>query len=271
MVVAVFFFTALDSILRHLSQRHDVFFLSFARNLFQVLWLTSLMPVVGARIMVTTRHPFVQLLRGAILVSTTVLIVMALHYLPMAQTYAITFSAPLMAVVLAALFLNERTSFRRYLWIVVGFLGVLIAINPGAPGTGWHLLIPLVMAFANAVFHVLTRAIAGDDDPMAMIFLSAAAGTLITSLTLPWSWSPMSLAEWALIGFGGLLGTIAHLLLTRAYRLAPLAVVSPMVYTQIVWASLFGFFLFGESPTLTTFVGAAVVAAAGVVLVRMRS
>lgn len=271
MVLATFCFVSLDSILKWLAARHDVLFLAFGRNLFQVLYLVALMPFFGARRMLATRHPLIQAARGAALVATTVFVVLALKTMPLAQTYAITFSAPLIATILAAAFLRERPSPARWLWIVVGFGGVMLALQPAAPGAGAHLAFPLAMALANAGYHVLTRAIAQDEEPLAMLFHVGFFALLITSVALPWSWSAMSPSEWGLLAIGGLFGTLAHLLLIQAFRLAPTAVVSPMIYWQIVAACLLGYLVFGEAPTLATLAGAAVVIASGVALIRTRS
>jgi drug/metabolite transporter (DMT)-like permease len=271
MVVAVLCFTLLDTALKVLVQRHDPWFLAWGRNLFQVLYLTALMPVIGARRMLRMRRPLVHVGRGALLLLSTVSIVLALRHLPMAQAYAITFSAPLMATIIAAITLGERPSRWRWLCIVVGFLGVLVALQPTAPGAGPHLLYPLAMALATALFHVLTRYGGRDEDPFALAFYVALFALLIVSTGLPWFAERMSAADWALLGIGSAFSTLGHLLLIEAFRRAPTAVVSPMTYTQMVAASGLGFIVFGETPTLATAVGGLIVAASGVALVRTRS
>lgn len=270
MVAATFCFTALDSILKLLAARHDVFFLSWGRNLMQVICLAALIPFLGTARVLRTHHPGIQICRGALLAASTVLIVLSLKSIPMAQTYAVTFCAPLIAVILAAIFLGERISAYRAFWILIGFAGVLVALSPGAPTAGIHFLLPLGMALANAIYHVLTRSIAAVEDPVAMNFLAAAAGMALTTLALPWTWSYLSMQEWGLLAIGGFFGTLAQLLLVRAYSLAPMAVVSPMVYTQIISACLFGYLVFGEIPTVSTLLGGALVSLAGIVLVTMR-
>ncbi len=270
MVAATFCFVSLDSILKALAARHDVLFLAWGRNLFQMLYLMALMPFVGVRRMVVTRHPVVHALRGLLLVVTTVFVVLSLKVMPMAQTYAITFSTPLIATILAAIFLKEPVSGQRWFWILAGFAGVMFALQPQAPSAGLYLALPLVMAFANAIFHVLTRSIAADEDPLAMLFLVAAAAMAITGLFLPWSWSSMTSPEWGLLAIGGLFGTMAHLLLVLAFRLAPTSVVSPMIYSQIVAACVLGYLVFGEVPTASTLVGACIVVISGVALIRSK-
>jgi drug/metabolite transporter (DMT)-like permease len=270
MILAVTCFTALDTILKYLVQRHDPWFLAFGRNLFQVLYLVALMPFFGARRMLAMKRPAVHVGRGALLLLTTVFIVLALRHLPMSQTYAITFSTPLIATVLAALVLHEHPSLRRWLFIVAGFGGVLVALQPTAPEAGLHLLYPLAMASANAMFHVLTRYAGRDEDPFALLFYVAFFALVMVAPALPWIWEAMTPSEWGLLALGGAFGTLAHLFLIEAFRRAPTAVVSPMIYTQIVSAMIFGFVVFGEIPTAATLLGAAIVAASGIALIRAR-
>ncbi len=271
MVIATFGFVGLDSILKILAARHDVLFLSWGRNLFQAGYLVLLMPFLGFRRVAATRHLLIQFWRGAMLVGTTVFVVLALRHLPLAQTYAITFCAPALAAMLAMIFLREKPSAWRWLWIATGFAGVMVALQPGTPNAGPHLAFPLAMAAANAVYHVLTRAIAAEEEPLAMLFLVAFFALLLTSLALPWTWSAMSPGEWGLLALGGAFGTLAHLLLILAFRLAPTAIVSPMIYSQIVAACLIGYLVFGEVPAAATLLGAAIVVASGVALIRTRA
>jgi drug/metabolite transporter (DMT)-like permease len=259
-------FVALDSILKTLVASHGVGMLVTMRNVVQVVLLVALTPVLG-RAMLRTRRPFLQLARGACLVATTALITLALAHLTLVQTYALTFSAPLMAALMARAALGERPTGRQWTLIALGFCGVLVALRPGSPEFGPALLYPLGMAAANALFHVLTRH-ARDEDPMSMVFWAAAMASVLTLAALPWTYEPLPPAALGLLAVGAVFGTLAHVLVVAALRRAPTAVVSPMIYTQIVWAAAAGFLIFGERPDLFVWIGAVIVAASGVALVR---
>lgn len=271
MVLSTFGFVGLDAILKILAGYHNVLFLAWGRNLAQVGLLALLMPIVGPRRLLATRHPWVQIGRGTMLVATTVFIVLALARMPLAQTYSITFCAPALATLLALLILRERASIPQWLCIGAGFVGVLVSLQPTGSDAGLHLLFPLAMAGANAIYHVMTRAIAPEESTLAMLFWVAAVALALTSLALPWTWSSLSHGEWALLLLGGLFGTLAHLLLILAFRLAPTAIVSPMIYAQIVSAALVGWLIFSEVPTAPTVIGAVIVIASGIALIRARS
>jgi drug/metabolite transporter (DMT)-like permease len=133
MIAAVACFTTLDTILKILVQHHDPWFLAWGRNLFQVAYLTALMSWLGRERMLRTSRPLLHAARGGLLLLTTVFIILALRHLPMAQTYAITFSTPLIATVVAALALGERPSSARWIWIVLGLAGVLVDCSQRRP------------------------------------------------------------------------------------------------------------------------------------------
>jgi len=271
MIVAVLCFTCLDSILKHLARSHDPWFLSWARSLVQAALLLALAPLLGWRNVLVTRAPRVQLGRGLALVATSVCLIFALRHMQLTQAYAIGFSAPLIAAMLAAVLLDERPRPVQWALIAAGFLGVLVALRPDAPDASLVLLLPLGFAAANAVFQVLTRIGAQrDEHAYAQLFFAALIATAVLALGLPWSWSRMAPGEWGLLIGGGLFGTLAHFLLIAAFSRAPTALVSPMIYFQVMWAGLLGFLVFGELPAWSTVLGAAIVAAAGIALIRVR-
>jgi drug/metabolite transporter (DMT)-like permease len=118
---------------------------------------------------------------------------------------------------------------------------------------------------------VLTRYGGRDEDPLAMLFTVGLFAFLLMSIALPWTFEPMSAQDWALLALGGVFGTIGQFLIIEAYRRAPTAIVSPMTYAQIVAACALGYFIFGETPSVATLLGAAIVAASGILIVRTKA
>lgn len=271
MIGAVACFTILDSFLKHLAASHSPVLLAWGRNLAQVVYLLALLPWIGRARMLTTARPGLHAVRGALMLATTVFIVFALKYLPMVQTYAIVFSTPLVATLIAFLALGERVSGPRLAIIVIGFLGVLVALNPGSPEAGLALLWPIAMALANGVFHVITRHAGRNEDPMALLFYMGLFAFVFATPALPFVWSDLTWPEWGMVALSAVFGTLAHFLLIEAFRRAPTAQVSPMMYSQIVFAMLAGFIVFGEVPTAMTLAGAAIVAVSGIALLRLRA
>lgn len=268
MATAVLCFTVLDAVLKCLALQHGLGMVIWARYASQVVIVMGLLPWLGLRRALVTRRPGLHLARGVLFILSTGFIVAALRVMPMVQAYAITLSMPLFATALAALVLRERPPLATWALIGTGFVGVVIALRPGAPDLGWEVLLPLGMALSNAGFHVLTRIGGRHEDPLALLFYVSVAALAMTSLTLPWTWELLPLGSWGLVGLVGLLGTGAHVLIIEAFRRASTAVVSPMVYTQIIWATVLGWAVFGESPDAASFIGGAIVVTAGVLLAR---
>jgi drug/metabolite transporter (DMT)-like permease len=171
--------------------------------------------------------------------------------------------------VLAALALGERPSPLQWICILIGFVGVVIVLNPRDLVGGGALVYPLAMAFSNALLYVLTRYGGRQDGPLTLVFWASLTALLICLAGLPFYAVPIPMSAYLLLIAGGTFGTLGHLMIAAAFRRAPTAVVSPLLYSQIVWATLIGWFVFGEVPTLQVAVGSAVVIASGVAVLRM--
>jgi drug/metabolite transporter (DMT)-like permease len=265
MIGAVISFTILDASLKALSAEHPLAVLVFVRNLVQATAIAALVPFVGCGA-IRTRRFGLHAARGGCLVLSTVLLTLSLGYLPMTQTYALSFSSPLFASLLAAAMLRERPNWPQWIAIVAGFVGVLVALDPRGD-MRLALVLPLAMAGANAAMHVLTRRAGNSDSALSMVFWAGLAATVISAFGLPTYYEPMPLFIWAWIAAAGLCGTVGHLMLAAAFRRAPTAVVSPLVYTQMGWAMLIGWFAFGEWPTVYAISGSVIVAASGMAVV----
>jgi len=264
---AMLCFTTLDTLMRSLYVEHPLPMLIFIRNLVQAAGLSLLIPVFGRR-SVRTGRIGIHVMRGACMVLTTVFIILALAHLPMAQAYSITFSTPLMATVIAAVALGERPGPAQWICVGTGLLGVVIVLDPRGFTLGAALLYPLAMAFFNACLFVLTRYAGRSEGPYTLVFWASLAAVTFCLLGLPFYAVPLPLTAYALLIVGGTLGTLAHLMIAGAFRLAPTVTVAPMLYTQIIWASLVGWLVFEEVPALHVVIGSAVIIASGVLLLR---
>lgn len=267
MTSAVFLFVVMDSLMRVVAREASVAVVVFLRNAVQFAALGIWALASDWTRFVITRHPLLQIARGLCLAGTTLFVVLSLTHLTLSQTYAIALSAPLLATALAGPALGERTRPLQWLFIAMGFAGVLIALDPSAPFLSLALLFPLALAGLNAVYQVLTRH-TGRTDPMTALLFHASFWALVVSAIGALAFPGMpDLKGVGLLVISGLCGVVSHILLVWAFTNAPAAVVSPMTYSQIIWASGIGFLVFGEVPTLTTLVGGAIVAVSGVLLI----
>ncbi len=191
-------------------------------------------------------------------------------FLPMAEATTINLSVPIFAVIFAALFLGEPTGWQRWSAVLIGFLGVLLVLNPTtliAQGfTGHHglgTLIALGGAVMTALITIQVRDLARTESPMTIVFWFSLISMLPLGLALPFVMTAHGAGEWALLIGLGLLGAVAQLSLTGALRLAPVAVVTPMDYSSLLWSIACGWFFFGTLPAETTWVGAPLIVASG--------
>ncbi|MGN6595534.1 DMT family transporter [Sphingopyxis terrae] len=191
-------------------------------------------------------------------------------FLPMAEATTINLSVPIFAVIFAALFLGEPTGWQRWSAVLIGFLGVLLVLNPTTPiaqgFTGHHglgTLIALGGAVMTALITIQVRDLARTESPMTIVFWFSLISMLPLGLALPFVMTAHGAGEWALLIGLGLLGAVVQLSLTGALRLAPVAVVTPMDYSSLLSSIACGWFFFGTLPAETTWVGAPLIVASG--------
>jgi drug/metabolite transporter (DMT)-like permease len=216
--------------------------------------------------LLTTRRPWLQIVRSVMMVAGTFLNVMALRFLQIDQTLSIVFSTPFLVAALAGPLLGEWIGWRRWVAITVGFCGVLVVIRPGF---AMHpaMLLSLAAAVAYAFYGIITRLLSQTDSNETQLFYGNLIGTLATSAVVWWVWvTPQSLAIIALMTVIGVFGSTGHYLLIAAHRLAPASLISPFMYTQLVWAITLGYLVFHDVPNVWTLTGASIVIASGLYL-----
>ncbi len=237
----------------------------WARYAFNLLALLGLLRL-RRQALVPSRRLALQLARGLGMVAATAAMILSLRLLPMAETYAVGFVSPVLVALLAGPLLGERVDARRWAAALGGFAGVLLVLRPGSGIFGIAALAPLAMAVFFALYQLATRVLGRFDPPETTMFHSAWVGTAVTTPLLPVVWRAPTPAEWALMVLMGVLGLASHLAMIRAFALAPASRISPLVYSQMIWAVLFGWLVFGDLPDPWTLAGAAVVAGSGLLL-----
>ncbi|MDX1718360.1 MAG: DMT family transporter [Anderseniella sp.] len=262
MMGAVAAFAVIDTCAKVLVQDMQPFMVVFARYTLALVYVLAVMWWTGA-LSLDTRHPWLQVLRGVMLMSTTVLNFVALQYLRLDQTSAIFFSNPLWVCALSPLLLGERIGPRRWAAVLVGFAGVLLIIRPGADSFHWAMFLSLGVAVIAALYQITTRKIGGRDPALVSLLLSTLVGSVLAT--------PMGVVQWqlpeldlvwimVLMAFAGSAG---HHMLIKAHTIAPAPTLAPFVYTQIIWMILLGYLIFNDVPDLFTLLGAAIVVSSG--------
>lgn len=238
--------------------------LLFYRNLFAFPTILAWIGMSGGFAIVATRRPDLHATRSALGLGVMALTFLALSRLPLAEATVISFSAPLFATILSALMLGERVMWHRWTAIALGFVGVLIVVQPGhsaLPIGG--MLIGLAAAFGAALVVITLRQIGGTEHPVATVFWFNLACVVAMAIPMPFLLQDHPPVVWIALISGGLLGGVAQILMTTALRYAPVSALMPFDYLQIIWATMWGFLLFDVLPTPNSLVGAALIVAAG--------
>lgn len=210
-----------------------------------------------------TRRPKLQAVRTVMMLFSTLLFIGALSLLPLADVEAINFAAPLCVVALSAPILRERVPGAIWAAVIIGFIGILVIIRPGAGVWSWAALMPLGVALMYAVFQLVTRRVGNADPALTSLFLSGLLGMVATTLAVPLFWKWPDAQGWTLMILSGAFGSLGHFLLIKALDLAPASLLQPFTYVQLLVAIAIGYFVFGALPDLWTWIGGTIVVASG--------
>ena len=266
MICAVASFTVLDSIAKYLSRDLPIFEIVWARYLFSLLIFPLVFPSASIREAFRTTRPWIQIARAMLLVVSTASIFFAVHFLPLAETYAISFVSPLLTALFAVFLLGEKVSTRRWVAIVLGFAGAVIVIQPGSGIFDWAVVFPLTMAVCWALYQVITRLISATEPPLTTLFFTMMVGTVVMSLVVPFYWVMPDLKALMLMVLMGLVGLFGQLLLIKAFASSDSSLLAPFGYSQIIWATLIGIFIFGDYPQTSTFIGVTIIIVSGFIV-----
>jgi drug/metabolite transporter (DMT)-like permease len=250
---------------------------TFYRFFFQLVCTLPLLFTIAGASALSAKRPWMNILRGALHGAASLLFFVAVKYMPLADVFAIYFVEPFMLAALSAAFLGDKVGWRRWLAIIVGFGGAMIVIQPSFEIFGWKALLPVACAFLYAVYLFMNRAIGEADSPLTMQTMAGIGGTIFMAAAL-WLGSAMggtdfvpSLpASWLGLVLLLILGSIsgyAHMLVVRAFRLAPLSLLAPFQYFEIISATVLGYALFGDFPNLSKWIGILIIVGSGLFII----
>jgi drug/metabolite transporter (DMT)-like permease len=262
MLATMFWFVTLDSTAKYLMQSYPVPQVIWARFFFHLIFVVILMgPRLRAQI--KSQSPIHQCLRSVFMFSTTGLFFIGISTLPLTTASTIMFMSPVILTILSIPLLGEKVGPRRWMGIIIAFAGAVVVMRPGSDSLQLSILILLVAAFTHALYQVFTRKLGTRDAPMTSLFYTGITGALVMTVVAPFVWQPVATFDWLLFVFTGIAGGIGHLCLIRAFRQAPASVVAPFSYSSLLWATAFGYVLFGNLPDAWTLTGAALIIGSG--------
>lgn len=262
MMTTMLMFVSMDTGAKFLVAQYPTLQVVWGRYFFQVVILGVALAPKLTVLLKTQSLPF-QLVRSLFLLGATLCFFTGLGTIQVAEAGAIMFTSPLMLTAAAPFVLKEKVGIRRWISILIGFIGAMIIIRPGlgalASGAFWV----LGAAACYACYQLSTRALSGQDSVLTTLLYSALLGALVMSVIVPFHFVMFDLVGWAVMALVGLFGTLGHFCMIKAFTLAEASKVAPYSYSNLIWSTLIGFALFGTLPDIWTYVGAAIIIGSG--------
>jgi drug/metabolite transporter (DMT)-like permease len=232
-----------------------------------VVMMAMFLPRMGLGLVRTT-SPGLQFVRGLMLVLSSVVFVVALAHMKIAEVASIVFLAPIIVALIGAPLLGEHVPTRTWLALAGGFSGVLLIIRPGGDAFTWWAVLPLGCAFFFAGYQILTRRLAGHDDPISTLFFPGLIACFVVPPVFPGAFTvPTVPLHAAMLIAIGILGAVGLFLLIRAHAMAPATLLAPFGYTQLLVVMILALLFFGELPDGIALIGITLIAGSGLGLI----
>ena len=265
MIATTFVFAMQDGISRHLAGEYNVLMVVMIRYWFFAAFVIAIASKQSGsiRAAAATKQPVLQIFRGLLLGAEICVMVLGFVLLGLVEAHAIFASYPLLVAALSGPILGEAVGWRRWAAIGIGFVGVLIILQPGITVFSPAAIVPLLAALMFALYSLLTRYAARKDTTATSFFWTGVTGAVLLTAIGIWSWEPMSGPDWLWMAALCVAGATGHYLLIRCYEVAEASAVQPFAYLQLVFASMIGLTVFSETLELHVALGAALVIGSG--------
>ena len=265
MIATTFVFAVQDGISRHLAGEYNVYMVVMIRYLFFAAFVIAVAArkAGGVRAAAATRQPVLQAFRALLLVTEICVMIYGFTLLGLIEAHAVFACYPLLIAALSGPVLGEHVGWRRWAAIGVGFVGVLIILQPGLGVFKPAAIVPLIAALMFALYGLVTRYAARLDSAATSFFWTGTVGSVAMTAVGIWFWEPMSGPNWGWMAALCVTGALGHWTLIKCYEVAEASAVQPFAYLQLVFASLIGIAVFAETIRVNVALGAGIVVAAG--------
>lgn len=267
-VAGTILIASMDAIVKYASETYSVLQITWTRFLVQIVVLFVLVPPARVSALLKSTRPGLQAVRAILVLVMSLSFFTAIHLIPLADAYAIAFLAPLLITALSAPVLGESVGWRRWAAVVVGGIGVVLVIRPGMGIVQWGAAMALLMAFSSAIFHLTTPVLGRTEDPVTTLYYGAILSSVVMSIALPFVWVAPNSLDWTLMIAIGILGAIGHILVIRAFQNLPASTLSPFLYLNLFWATIYGIVFFEEVPDAWVVAGGTLIVGAGLYVFR---
>lgn len=272
LIISVSLFAIVDGMSKVLADSQSVGQIVWARYAFSIPVLIAATPPSRWTTLFRTVRPIDQIIRGIVPLVIGVAMVLAVYNLPLAEATVIMFAGPFLVVALSGPFLGEKVRSTSWIGVCIGFLALLLVTRPGFAGVSAAIIYPLIAAVFFAFFHLFTRRLgAAGEAPLTTLAWTLLIGVIGSTPVAIYAWSPPSGVTWALLVTLGVVFGLAQILTIQAFTHAPANVLTPFSYAQIIAAVIFGMAVFGAVPEWQTFLGIAIMIAAGAYVMRSQA
>lgn len=264
MLATTIVFAVQDGISRYLAGEYNVMLVVMIRYWFFGAFVIAIASRSGGvRQAARTSQPVLQIVRGALLAGEICVMVLSFTVLGLIESHAVFTCYPLLVAALSGPILGEGVGWRRWAAIGLGFIGVLVILQPGMSVFDPAAIIPLLSAVMFALYGLLTRFAAREDDAATSFFWTGVTGAVIMTVIGVWFWEPMTGPDWGWMATLCVMGVMGHWLLIKCYDVAEASAVQPFAYFQLVFAAILAMTLFGETIRANVALGAAMIVGAG--------
>jgi drug/metabolite transporter (DMT)-like permease len=267
-ITAVALLATMDMIVKFASYSLSTPQIVWGRYVAQLIAMVLIAGPTGMLTCIRSSVPGLHVTRALLLFGSNFAFMAALRYLPLTEANMVGFASPLLLTALTYPILREKVGLGRWAAVIAGFVGILIILQPGTEVFRWAALLPLGMAIGAAFYHVLTPIVARVEDPGISMYYLGIIGAVSMSTVVPLYWTHPDPLGWSMLFIIGVLGTVGHLLIVRAFAHAPASMLAPFFYVHLIWAAIYGWFVFGDLPSVATIVGGVLIIAAGIYVYR---
>ncbi len=265
MITTTFIFAVQDGISRHLAGEYNVLMVVMIRYWFFAAFVMTIASrkAGGLRAAATTSQPIMQAFRSLLLVTEICVMILGFTLLGLVESHAVFACYPLLIAALSGPVLGEKVGWRRWVAIGVGFVGVIIILEPGFGVFKPEAIVPLIAALMFALYGLLTRYVARRDTAATSFFWTGTVGSVAITAVGLWFWEPMIASDWIWMGALCITGAAGHWTLIKCYEVAEASAVQPFAYLQLLFASTIGILAFSETIRLNVALGGGLIVGAG--------
>ena len=258
----------MDGFAKYLSTDIPVLQITWARYFFTVAFTFPIMFFFFRKNLVWTDKPKLQFIRGLILLTANICFFYSISVISLAKALTLAFVAPLIVTAFSPIFLSEKVGLRRWLAVIIGFIGSLVVIRPGFVEINLASLAALGTGVMYGFYLIITRKLSTSDNPLLTLLLTGVVGAIIISIVMPFVWVKPSLNQWSMMAAIGILACVGHLFLILSLKYADASKLAPFSYFEIITNIIIGYYFFSDFPDNWTFLGLFIIVISGIYISR---